>query len=208
MITLDFLCVLFGGATALMPIFARDILAIGPAGLGFLRSAPALGALATGLMLTRRPPRRRVGRQLLVTIAVYGAATLVFGLSRSFALSLAALMIVGAADMLSVIIRQTMIQIAAPNAIRGRVTAVTSLFTGASNQVGQFESGVTAAWFGPVGLGGAGRDRDARHRRAVGAAVSGLGSARRDDDGGERRAAAALKPRGGQGAHALPGSLP
>ena len=150
MITLDFLCVLFGGATALMPIFARDILAIGPAGLGFLRSAPALGALATGIILTHRPPRRRVGRQLLVTIAVYGAATLVFGLSRSFALSAAALVIVGAADMLSVVIRQTMIQIAAPNAIRGRVTAVTSLFTGASNQVGQFELGVTAAWFGPV----------------------------------------------------------
>jgi MFS family permease len=156
-ITLDFICVLFGGATALLPIFARDILAIGPAGLGLLRSAPALGALATGLVLTHRPPGRRVGRQLLVTIAVYGAATLAFGLSHSFALSIVALAVVGAADMLSVVIRQTMIQIAAPNAIRGRVTAVTGLFTGASNQLGQFESGVTASWFGPVGsvvLGG------------------------------------------------------
>lgn len=156
-LTLDFVCVLFGGAVALMPIFARDILAVGPAGLGILRSAPAVGALAMGIVLTRRPPQRRIGARLLVTVAVYGAATLAFGLSQSFALSLAALVVVGGADMLSVVIRHTMVQLAAPDAIRGRVTAVNSLFTGASNQLGQFESGVTAAWFGPVGsvvLGG------------------------------------------------------
>jgi len=134
----------------LMPIFARDILAVGPAGLGILRSAPALGALTMGIVLTRRPPQRRIGRRLLVTVAVYGAATLLFGVSRSFALSLAALVVVGGADMLSVVIRHTMVQLAAPDAIRGRVTAVFGLFTGASNQLGQFESGVTAAWFGPV----------------------------------------------------------
>ncbi|HUZ73831.1 MAG TPA: MFS transporter [Stellaceae bacterium] len=149
-ITLDFLCVVFGGATALMPIFARDILAVGPAGLGLLRSAPAVGALVIGIALTRRPPRRRIGAQLLVAIAIYGVATVAFGLSRSFALSLAALVVVGAADMLSVVIRQTMVQLIAPDAIRGRITAITGLFTGASNQLGQFESGVTAAWFGPV----------------------------------------------------------
>jgi MFS family permease len=156
-LTLDFVCVLFGGAVALMPIFARDILAVGPAGLGILRSGPAIGALVIGIVLTRRPPQRGIGRRLLITIAVYGVATLVFGVSRSFALSLAALVVVGAADMLSVVIRHTMVQLAAPDAIRGRVTAVFGLFTGASNQLGQFESGVTAAWFGPVGsvvLGG------------------------------------------------------
>ena len=156
-ISLDLFCVLFGGATALLPIFARDILAVGPAGLGLLRSAPAMGALATGLVLTRRPPQRHVGRRMMIAIAIYGAATLVFGLSRSLTLSLAALVAVGAADMLSVVIRSTLIQVVAPNAIRGRVTSVNSLFTGASNQLGQFESGVTAAWFGPVGsvvLGG------------------------------------------------------
>ncbi|HXQ52775.1 MAG TPA: MFS transporter [Stellaceae bacterium] len=157
-ISLDLFCVLFGGATALMPIFARDILSVGPAGLGLLRSAPALGALVTGLMLTRRPPQRHVGRRMMIAVAIYGAATLVFGLSTNLVLSLAALAILGAADMLSVVIRSTLVQVVAPDAIRGRVTAVNSLFTGTSNQLGQFESGVTAAWFGPVGsvvLGGA-----------------------------------------------------
>jgi MFS family permease len=157
-ISLDLFCVLFGGAAALLPIFARDILGVGPAGLGILRAAPAVGALATGYMLTRRPPDRRVGRRLLVAVAIYGAATLVFGLSRNLALSLGALVAVGAADMLSVVVRSTLVQVVSPDAIRGRVTAVNSLFTGASNQLGQFESGVTAAWFGPVAsvvLGGA-----------------------------------------------------
>jgi hypothetical protein len=157
-ISLDLFCVLFGGATALLPIFARDILGVGPAGLGLLRSAPAVGALMTGLVLTRRPPQRHVGGRMMIAVAIYGAATLVFGLSRNLTLSLAALAAIGAADMLSVVIRSTLMQVVAPNAIRGRVTAVGSLFTGASNQLGQFESGVTAAWFGPVGsvvLGGA-----------------------------------------------------
>jgi hypothetical protein len=150
-ITLDLFAVLFGGAVALLPIFARDILAVGPAGLGLLRSAPALGALVTGFVLTRRPPQRHVGQRMLIAVGVYGVATIVFGLSRSPLLSVLALMTVGAADMLSVVIRSTMVQVAAPDAIRGRVTAVNSLFTGTSNQLGQFESGVTAAWFGPVG---------------------------------------------------------
>ena len=157
-ISLDLFCVLFGGAAALLPIFARDILSVGPAGLGLLRSAPAVGALMTGLVLARRPPSRGVGHKLLITVAIYGAATLLFGLSRNLALSLAALAAIGASDMLSVVIRSTLVQIVAPNAIRGRVTSVGSLFTGASNQLGQFESGVTAAWFGPVAsvvLGGA-----------------------------------------------------
>lgn len=157
-ISLDLFCVLFGGATALLPIFARDILAVGPAGLGLLRSAPAVGALMMGIVLTRRPPQRHVGSRMMIAVAIYGAATLVFGLSRSLTLSLAALAAIGGADMLSVVIRSTLMQVVAPNDIRGRVTAVGSLFTGASNQLGQFESGVTAAWFGPVAsvvLGGA-----------------------------------------------------
>ncbi len=150
-ISLDLFAVLFGGATALLPIFARDILATGPAGLGLLRSAPALGAIVTGFVLTRHPPDRRVGSRMFVAVAIYGAATLIFGLSQILWLSLAALVAVGAADMLSVVIRQTLVQVVSPDPIRGRVTAVNSLFTGTSNQLGQFESGVTAAWFGPVG---------------------------------------------------------
>jgi MFS family permease len=156
-ISLDLFAVLFGGATALLPVFARDILATGPAGLGLLRSAPAMGALVTGFVLTRHPPGRHVGPRMFAAVTIYGAATLVFGLSRSLPLSLAALFAVGAADMLSVVIRQTLVQVVSPDAIRGRVTSVNSLFTGTSNQLGQFESGVTAAWFGPVGsvvLGG------------------------------------------------------
>jgi MFS family permease len=156
-ITLDLFCVLFGGVTALLPIFARDILRVGPVGLGMLRSAPAVGALVTGFVLTRRPPDRRAGPRMMVAIAIYGVATLVFGVSHNLILSLAAMATLGAADMLSVVIRSTLVQVVAPDAIRGRVTSVTSLFTGASNQLGQFESGVTASWFGPVGsvvLGG------------------------------------------------------
>jgi MFS family permease len=157
-ISLDLFAVLFGGATALLPIFAQDILAIGPAGLGILRSAPAAGALVTGLLLTRLPPQRHVGRRMLIAVAVYGAATIVFGLSSNTILSMAALMVLGAADMLSVVIRSTLVQIASPDAVRGRVTAVNSLFTGTSNQLGQFESGLVASLIGPVGsvvLGGA-----------------------------------------------------
>lgn len=157
-ISLDLFGVLFGGATALLPIFARDILMIGPAGLGLMRSAPAVGALATGLILTRWPLSRRVGSRMLIAVAVFGAATLVFGVSRWVPLSFAALICVGASDMVSVVTRNTLVQTETPDAIRGRVNAVNTVFIGTSNQLGEFESGVTAAWFGPVGsvvLGGA-----------------------------------------------------
>jgi MFS family permease len=157
-ISLDLFAVLLGGATALLPIFAKDILATGPEGLGLLRAAPAAGALAMSAVLARHPVQRRAGRVLLGSVAVYGVATLVFGLSTSFVLSLAALAIAGAADMVSVVIRQSLVQLDTPDAMRGRVSAVNSVFIGASNQLGEFESGLTAAWFGPVGsvvLGGA-----------------------------------------------------
>jgi MFS family permease len=156
---LDMVAVILGGAVALLPIYAKDILQVGPWGLGLLRAAPAVGALAMSLWLTRRPLRHRVGRRLLQAVAVYGAATLVFGVSTDFVLSLAALAVTGAADMISVVIRQTLVQLETPDAMRGRVSAVNSLFIGASNQLGEFESGATAALMGPVGsvvLGGAG----------------------------------------------------
>lgn len=149
-ISLDMFGVLFGGAVALLPIFASDILAIGPVGMGLLRSAPAVGAVITGLFLTRHPPRRHVGVTMLAAVAVFGAATIAFGLSTSAPMSFAALAVAGAADMVSVVIRQTLVQIWTPDAIRGRVSAVNSLFIGTSNQLGEFESGITAAWFGPV----------------------------------------------------------
>ncbi len=149
-ISLDMFGVLFGGAVALLPIFANDILSIGPVGMGLLRSAPAVGAVVTGLVLTRHPPRRYVGRTMLAAVAVFGAATIAFGLSTSAPISFAALAVAGAADMVSVVIRQTLVQIWTPDAIRGRVSAVNSLFIGTSNQLGEFESGITAAWFGPV----------------------------------------------------------
>ena len=158
-VTLDLFAVLLGGATALLPIYAKDILHVGPLGLGLLRGAPAVGALMMSIALTRWPARRRVGARLLVAAAVYGVATLVFGLSTSFSLSMVALAVTGAADMVSVVIRQTIVQLETPDAMRGRVSAVNSLFIGASNQLGEFESGATAAWLGPVGsvvLGGAG----------------------------------------------------
>jgi MFS family permease len=158
-ISLDLFAVLFGGATALLPIFARDILHTGPWGLGLLRSAPAMGALLMSLALTRWPVRRRTGPVLLVAVAVYGAATLAFGLSTSLLASMAALFATGAADMVSVVIRSTLVQLETPDAMRGRVSAVNSVFIGASNQLGEFESGATAAALGPVGsvlLGGFG----------------------------------------------------
>ncbi len=157
-ITLDMFGVFFGGATALLPIFARDILRIGPVGLGLLRSAPAIGALVSGLYLARHPMDRHVGRKMLTTVVVFGAATIVFGLSRWLPLSFAALVLLGGADVVSVVVRSTLVQTATPDAIRGRVSAVNSLFVGTSNQLGEFESGVTASWFGAVGsvvLGGA-----------------------------------------------------
>jgi MFS family permease len=158
-ISLDLFAVLFGGAIALLPMFAKDILHVGPWGLGLLRGAPALGALVLSVALTRWPIVRGAGRKLFSAIAVYGLATLVFGLSTSFMLSMAALFVTGAADMVSVVVRQTMVQLETPDEMRGRVSAVNSVFIGASNQLGEFESGATAAWLGPVGsvvLGGAG----------------------------------------------------
>lgn len=158
-ISLDLFAVLLGGATALLPIFARDILHTGPEGLGLLRAAPAVGALLISFVLLRWPLRNNVGQWLLVSVGIFGIATIIFGLSRSFMLSLLALAITGAADNISVVIRQTLMQAETPDAIRGRVSAVNSIFIGASNQLGEFESGATAALFGAVGsvvMGGVG----------------------------------------------------
>jgi MFS family permease len=149
-ISLDLFAVLLGGATALLPIYARDILQVGPIGLGLLRSAPALGAATLGLTLARRPLGAKVGISMFACVAGFGCATVVFGLSRSFVLSMAALVILGASDMVSVYVRSSLVQLATPDAMRGRVSAVNYLFIGASNELGEFESGVTAAWFGTV----------------------------------------------------------
>jgi hypothetical protein len=149
-ISLDLFAVLLGGATALLPVFARDILHVGPEGFGLLRSAPAAGAAVVALVLASRPIRSRAGFSLFAGVAVFGLATIVFGLSRSFWLSLASLATLGGADMVSVYIRQTLIQIVTPDAMRGRVASVSFLFIGASNELGEFESGVTARLFGPV----------------------------------------------------------
>lgn len=157
--TLDLFAVLLGGAVALLPIFAKDLLQVGAAGLGMLRSAPAVGALSMSLILTRWPPRRRTGPILLLAVFVYGLATLGFGLSTNFLWSLTLLACGGAADMVSVVIRQTLVQLETPDEMRGRVSSANSLFIGASNQLGEFESGATAAVLGPVGsvvLGGVG----------------------------------------------------
>ena len=148
--SLDLFAVLLGGATALLPVYARDILDAGPRGLGLLRSAPAVGALATSIFLARYPLRRRIGPALFRTVMVFGAATIVFGLSTSFALSLVALAVLGASDVVSVVIRASLVQIRTPDAMRGRVSAVHSLFTGTSNQLGAFESGLVAALVGTV----------------------------------------------------------
>jgi MFS family permease len=148
--SLDLFVVLLGGAVALMPIFAHEVLHTGPQGLGLLRAAPAVGALATSLVLARFPLKRNAGVRLFVSVALFGAATVIFGLSRSLWLSLAALAILGAADMVSVIIRGSLLQLATPPEMRGRVSAVNSLFIGASNELGEFESGLTAQWWGAV----------------------------------------------------------
>lgn len=158
-VSLDLFAVLLGGAVALLPIFAKDILHVGAWGLGLLRGAPAVGALAMSVALTRWPVERRVGRTLLLAVGVFGVCMVVFGLSASFWLSLLALAVSGAADMVNVVIRQTLVQLETPDAMRGRVSAVNSIFIGASNQLGEFESGATAALLGPVGsvvLGGMG----------------------------------------------------
>ena len=149
-ISLDLFAVLFGGATALLPIYARDILHVGPWGLGLLRSAPAVGAAAMAVLLAQRPLTRRAGSRMFACVALFGALTIAFSLSRSFAVSLAVLTGLGAADMVSVVVRHTLVQLHTPDEKRGRVSAVNSIFIGASNQLGEFESGVTAAWIGVV----------------------------------------------------------
>jgi len=144
---------------ALLPVYARDVLNIGASGLGLLRCAPGAGAVTMALIVAHRPLRRRAGVKMLACVFGFGVFIVVFGLSRNLWLSLAALVLTGALDMVSVIVRQTMVQVATPDRMRGRVSAVNSLFIGASNEVGQFESGLTAHWFGTVPaviLGGVG----------------------------------------------------
>ena len=150
-ITLDLVAVLLGGATALLPIFARDILHTGPEGLGLLRAAPAVGSLLMSTLLTRWPLQRRVGHSMLAAVGVFGVANVVFGLSDDLIVSLVALAVTGAADSISVVTRLTLMQLETPDEMRGRVSAVNSIFIGASNQLGEFESGATAALWGPVG---------------------------------------------------------
>lgn len=149
--SLDLFAVLLGGAVALLPIYAKDILNVGPIGLGLLRSAPAMGALVMSLILVRWPLERYVGRKLFLAVAVFGLATIVFGLSQWVIISFIALMITGAADNVSVVTRATLVQLETPDDMRGRVSAVNSIFIGASNQLGEFESGATAALWGAVG---------------------------------------------------------
>lgn len=149
-ISLDMFAVLLGGATALLPVFARDVLEVGPWGLGFLRSAAGVGALVMVAWLVRNPIRDHAGKVMFATVAVYGLSIIVFGLSTTLWLSLPALFIMGAADMVSVNVRSTLIQLATPDELRGRVTAVNSVFIGASNEVGEFRAGTTAAFIGAV----------------------------------------------------------
>jgi MFS family permease len=147
-VSLDLFAVLFGGATALLPAYAQDVLHVGPDGLGWLRAAPGVGAAVIAFALTWQPIHRRVGALMFVGVAVFGVATVVFGLSESFWISIAALTVLGAADMVSVYIRHMLVQLETPDGIRGRVSAVNAVFIGASNELGEFESGVTAAWWG------------------------------------------------------------
>ena len=149
-ISLDLFAVLFGGAVALLPVFAKDILEVGPAGLGVLRAAPAVGALCAALVMARRPVHRRAGSTLLTVVALYGVTMVVFGLSETMWLSLAALAVGGGVDMVSVVLRQTILPLVTPDELRGRVTAVEMVFISASNELGAFESGVAAALIGAV----------------------------------------------------------
>jgi MFS family permease len=150
-ISLDLFAVLLGGATALLPIFARDVLHVGPWGLGLLRSAPAIGGLLVGAWIAQHPLGRRVGRTMFIAVAIYGLAILGFGLSHSFWLSFVALAVSGGADMVSVVIRLTLVQVETPDDMRGRVSAVNSVFIGASNELGEFRAGATAEYLGAVG---------------------------------------------------------
>jgi MFS family permease len=148
--TLDMFAVLLGGAVALEPAYAKDILLVGPTGLGWMQAAPAIGALIMSFILAHRPPIKRAGPTLMWMVAGFGAATIVFGISRSFPLSLAMLFLTGAFDIVSVVIRHTLVQLLTPDAMRGRVSAVNGMFIGASNELGRFESGLVASWFNPV----------------------------------------------------------
>ncbi|WP_111561365.1 MFS transporter [Rhizobium sp.] len=152
-ISLDLFAVLLGGATALLPMFASDILHAGPWGLGMLRAAPAVGALSMSIVLARRSLTSRVGAKMLTAVAVFGVATIVFAVSTNIALSIAALLVVGAADTVSVVVRSSLVQLLTPDSMRGRVNAVNSLFIGTSNQLGEFESGMLAGMMGPVAAG-------------------------------------------------------
>jgi len=158
-ISLDLFAVLLGGAVALLPVYARELLHVGASGLGILRTAPGVGAVITAVLVAHWPLRRRAGIAMLWCVFGFGVTTIVFGISRNITLSLVALVLSGACDMVSVIVRHTMIQLGTPDEMRGRVSAVNMVFIGASNEVGQFESGITAQWFGTVPavvLGGAG----------------------------------------------------
>jgi hypothetical protein len=149
-ISLDLFAVLLGGAVALLPIFAKDILEVGPAGLGLLRTAPALGAFVAALWLARRPIQRRAGPTLFLVVALFGASMVVFGLSRAMWLSMLALAVGGAVDMVSVVLRSTILPLVTPDELRGRVNAVEMVFISGSNELGAFESGVAAALIGAV----------------------------------------------------------
>jgi MFS family permease len=149
-ISLDLFAVLLGGAVALLPVYAREVLDAGPWALGLLRSAPGVGAGIMAIVIAHRPLRNRAGATMLWCVAGFGLCTILFGVSRSFTISLVALLLVGATDMVSVIVRATLIQVATPDEMRGRVNAVDMIFIGASNELGQFESGITAQWFGAV----------------------------------------------------------
>ncbi len=149
-ISLDLFAVLLGGAVALLPVYAGDILKIGARGLGILRAGPGIGAVLTAILIAHHPLRRKVGAAMLWCVCGFGLMTIVFGLSRDLALSLAALVLIGACDMVSVIVRHTLVQLRTPDEMRGRVSAVNTVFIGASNEVGQFESGITAQWLGTV----------------------------------------------------------
>jgi MFS family permease len=149
-VSLDLFAVLLGGAVALLPVYARDILTVGALGLGILRGAPSAGAVAMAIVLAHWPLRRHAGATMLWCVAGFGVFTVVFALSRNVELSVAALVLVGACDMVSVILRHTLVQLSTPNEMRGRVSAVNMVFISTSNEVGQFESGLTAQWFGTV----------------------------------------------------------
>ena len=149
-LSLDLFAMLLGGATALLPMFAKDILHVGPLGLGLLRSSPAVGALLMSVVLARWPLRRHVGRSMLAGVVVYGLAMVAFALSTHFLLSMFMLAVSGVADMVNIVVRQTLVQLDTPDTMRGRVSAVNSIFIGASNQLGEFESGLTADWMGAV----------------------------------------------------------